>query len=310
MKKPLVSILMNCFNGERYLKESIDSALKQTYKNWELVFWDNQSSDKSAKIFKSYSDSRLKYYLAPNHSKLGEARKRAFKYLKGEFVAVLDVDDIWYSHKLERQIQYFSDSETGIVICNAYFFNEYKKKTIYQKPPFEGWVFDKLIENYYVCLVTLVFRKSIIKKMTNQFDPDFDFIADFDLVLRASKVSKLKFHNEVLAGWRVHGNNDTFKSPYNFVEETTRWISKQLAKKILDKKIHKSSIDKLINTNNRQIAIFELINGRRMKCIKKIIKQKNKGIRDYIILIAAILFINKKMIKTFYLKRISLGLLT
>ena len=52
-KEPLVSIIMNCFNGEKYLKESIDSVISQTYKNWEIIFWDNQSNDKSAKIFKS-----------------------------------------------------------------------------------------------------------------------------------------------------------------------------------------------------------------------------------------------------------------
>ena len=48
---PLVSILMNCFNGEEYLQEAIDSIISQTYENWELIFWDNQSIDKSAEIF-------------------------------------------------------------------------------------------------------------------------------------------------------------------------------------------------------------------------------------------------------------------
>jgi glycosyltransferase involved in cell wall biosynthesis len=52
---------MNCFNGERYLRDSIDGVISQTYKNWEIIFWDNQSNDKSAKIFKSYKDDRLKY---------------------------------------------------------------------------------------------------------------------------------------------------------------------------------------------------------------------------------------------------------
>ena len=57
-KEPLVSVIMNCFNGETYLKESIESILSQTYKNWELIFWDNKSQDKSAEIFKIYKDKR------------------------------------------------------------------------------------------------------------------------------------------------------------------------------------------------------------------------------------------------------------
>ena len=53
---PLISIIMNCYNGEDFLHESIESILSQTYKNWELIFWDNQSKDKSSEIFKSYKD--------------------------------------------------------------------------------------------------------------------------------------------------------------------------------------------------------------------------------------------------------------
>ena len=63
---PLISIIMNCYNGEKYLQESLDSVINQTYKNWELIFWDNQSKDKSSEIFKSYKDKRLKYFLIKN----------------------------------------------------------------------------------------------------------------------------------------------------------------------------------------------------------------------------------------------------
>ena len=63
-EKSLISIIMNCYNGETYLSESIKSVLSQTYKNWELIFWDNQSKDKSSEIFKSYKDIRLRYFYA------------------------------------------------------------------------------------------------------------------------------------------------------------------------------------------------------------------------------------------------------
>ena len=58
-EQPLVSVIMNCFNGEKYLREAIDSVLAQTYQNWELIFWDNQSTDSSAEIVKSYDDPRI-----------------------------------------------------------------------------------------------------------------------------------------------------------------------------------------------------------------------------------------------------------
>ena len=59
---PLVSIIVNCFNGEKYLKHCLESIISQKYQNWEVIFWDNCSTDQSSTIFKSYSDNRFKYY--------------------------------------------------------------------------------------------------------------------------------------------------------------------------------------------------------------------------------------------------------
>ena len=61
-KEPLVSIVMNCHNGEKYLKKSVASIINQSYSNWELIFWDNKSSDNSAKILKDFKDKRIKYF--------------------------------------------------------------------------------------------------------------------------------------------------------------------------------------------------------------------------------------------------------
>jgi len=93
---------MNAFNGEKYLREALDSVLKQSYANWELIFWDNQSTDKSSEIFLSYDDDRLKYFYAPSHTPLYEARNYAVEKSEGEFLAFLDVDDWWLPTKLEQ----------------------------------------------------------------------------------------------------------------------------------------------------------------------------------------------------------------
>ena len=102
--KPLVSIIVNCFNGEKYLKESLDSILNQTYKNWEIIFWDNRSTDQSSKIFKSYKDQRFKYFYAFEHTLLYKARNEAIKKADGELLAFLDVDDWWEKDKAHEKI--------------------------------------------------------------------------------------------------------------------------------------------------------------------------------------------------------------
>ena len=70
INNPLVSIVINCYNGEKYLRQSIESILDQSYQNLELIFWDNHSTDQSKNIIKSYDDKRIKYFFSQNHSTL------------------------------------------------------------------------------------------------------------------------------------------------------------------------------------------------------------------------------------------------
>ena len=94
-KQPLVSIIMNCYNGEEFLQEALESVQAQTYKNWELIFWDNQSSDKSSTILKSFNEPRFRYYYAEEHRNLYDSRNLAIQVSKGDFIAFLDSDDSW-----------------------------------------------------------------------------------------------------------------------------------------------------------------------------------------------------------------------
>ena len=116
--QPLVSIIMNCYNSETYLYESINSVLSQTYQNWELIFWDNQSSDLSKKIFNNFKDKRLNYYYANEHTTLYCARNLAINKSKGEYIAFLDADDWWDNKKLEKQMSKFTRDDVGLVFSN------------------------------------------------------------------------------------------------------------------------------------------------------------------------------------------------
>ena len=101
MRNNLVSVVMNCHNGEAFLRESIKSLISQTYKKWELIFWDNNSTDKSEKILKEFNDERIKYFKSDSYLKLYHARNLAINQTEGDFVTFLDSDDLWNSKKLE-----------------------------------------------------------------------------------------------------------------------------------------------------------------------------------------------------------------
>jgi glycosyltransferase involved in cell wall biosynthesis len=111
---PLVSIIMNCYNSDEFLKEAIESVLNQTYSNFEIIFWDNQSTDNSAKIVKSYDDNRIKYFYASNFTPLGEARNLAIDKCIGEWIAFLDCDDIWDKNKLQISFLELKNSKENI----------------------------------------------------------------------------------------------------------------------------------------------------------------------------------------------------
>ena len=80
--KGLVSIIMNCHNGDKYLKEAIQSIINQKYKNWELIFWNNNSKDDSESIFKSFKDKRLRYFYRKKKVSLYISRNAAIKKAK------------------------------------------------------------------------------------------------------------------------------------------------------------------------------------------------------------------------------------
>ena len=225
-EQPLVSVIMNCFNGEKYLRAAINSVYAQTYKNWEIIFWDNQSTDNSKEIFKSYDDGRLKYYYAPKHTLLYEARNKAIEKASGELFSFLDVDDWWVPEKLEKQITLFDDPEVGLVYGNYWFVNELKntcKKYSENKLP-TGSITNDLLSKNVVALSTIVFRRVVFNSLDKQFDSNFNIIGDFDLVIRLSLRYKLDCVQEPISYYRYHGNNTSIKQKDILINELEVWI--------------------------------------------------------------------------------------
>ena len=168
-KEPLISILMNCYNGEAFLKESIESVIEQTYRNWELIFWDNQSTDKSLEIASSYEDERILIFESTSHTNLGEARKNAFKKVRGDFLAFLDVDDTWEKEKLITQLKEFRDKNIGISFTNSLYFSKKRMKNLYNIKENIQVNTKTLITNYSLSLnsIMLDISKKFYKKIKN-----------------------------------------------------------------------------------------------------------------------------------------------
>ena len=208
-KNPLVTVLINCYNGSQYLNEAINSVLNQTYSNWEIIFWDNQSSDQSAKIFKSYKDPRLKYFYALKHTSLGIARKFALKEAKGEFCGILDCDDVWLPKKLELQLtQKPLDETVGVIYSDYNIISSdglLKRASSRSLKYDEGYIFNSLLtESITVCWPTVLFNRNIW--ISSGSFCDLKYLEDLDILLRIAIDYRFVFINEKLANYRVHSN--------------------------------------------------------------------------------------------------------
>ena len=225
--EPLISIIMNCYNGEKYLKQAINSILQQTYKNWEVIFWDNQSNDESAKIFKDYKDERLKYFLANSHTEvLYKAKNFALKKANGEYIAFLDTDDWWLPEKLEKQIPLFRDPEVGLVYGNAWIFlDKQNKKKIYKKKKLPtGKILNELLNDYVISSPTYVIRKKSLEKLEYFFNDNFHIIGDFDINIRLAAKFKIDCIQSPVAYYRKHNTNVSLLNKKQEIDEIKIWF--------------------------------------------------------------------------------------
>jgi len=268
---PLVSIIVNCFNGEKFLRAALDSIISQSYENWEVIFWDNQSTDQSANIFFGYADERFRYFYSPSHTVQYEARNFAVDQAGGDFIAFLDVDDLWSPEKLAMQIPLFQDVEVGLIYCKSWALNESSNIShkMHKNDPPTGWVLSQLVGQYFLVLSSVVVRKSAFYSMENGFDATLNIVGDMDFFIRLAINWKLDCPKEELAVYRLHGNN---------LGQNQRDTHAKEYKKIVKKFRENVFINKLPELDNLENELI-YVEGQRY-VIKRNIKMAIKSINS------------------------------
>lgn len=226
---PLVTVIINCFNGETYIREAIDSVINQTYKNWELVFWDNQSTDSTAEIVKTYDDKRIKYYYAPSHTTLGEARNLAVNKANGLYINFLDADDIWMPSKLEKQIELLDPGICEVVYTQFDIKFEGKDNSdsnmleYYQglkryRPNAKLSTYENLLYRNWIIFSSVLFNKKLFLSVGG-VNPNFKQNEDYELLLKFSLKTNIKVVEEELVQYRIHTSNNSSKNDMSYIEE-------------------------------------------------------------------------------------------
>lgn len=214
---------MNSHNGEKFIERSIRSILNQTYKNWELIFWDNKSNDNSLKIINQFNDDRIKYFYSKNYDKLYKARNLALKKAKGEFIAFLDVDDTWEKNKLQIQSDDIIKNKADISFSNYWELKKNKKK-IFKKSLTAKNINNQILNNYPIGILTVLIKSDVFFKKNFFFDESYEIIGDFDFFFRLSTKVKFSCVNLPLATYFIHSNNLSIKKLDLEIEEFNNWI--------------------------------------------------------------------------------------
>ena len=228
MKEKLISIIINCFNGEKYLSKTLDSILKQKYQKYEVIFVDNCSTDKSSKIYKKIKDKRFKYFKTPQKLKLYASRNFAIKRAKGDFVAFLDADDWWHKNFLISRKKFFlSNKKFGFSFSNCfhYYENVKKFKVFTNKKLPSGYILDDLLKDYFVKLSTIIFKRKLLKNY--KFNSLYNIIGDYDFIIKISKKFKGMGFQEKLVYIRIHRFNFSNNNRKMFYKEFKYWIDTQ-----------------------------------------------------------------------------------
>jgi len=209
---PAVTVIMNCHNSARYLREAIDSVYAQTFKDWEIVFWDNASTDESAAIAKSY-DVKLRYFYSDVKVPLGKARNYALQKASGKYIAFLDCDDIWLPEKLAKQLSVMRDKpEAGFIYTNYFNFdvNKNSKTLFLSTPQPEGNVFASFLSFYPVGILTVMLSREHMDKLGKEpFDETLTWSEEYDVFMRMLYKTPAAYIHEPLALYRLHPQMST-----------------------------------------------------------------------------------------------------
>ena len=243
MNAPAVSVIMNCLNSSRDLREAMDSLMAQTFSDFEVVFWDNCSTDESPAIAQSYGE-KVRYFRGESIVPLGEGRNLALAQARGRYLAFLDCDDLWKPTKLERQVALFeANPRVGLVCTDTEIFDGKRvfKRLFAETSPQRGMAFAALMQRQWISMSSAMVSREALTSLSAEkissgqginggwFDQSLNVCEEADVFYRIAHDWQLDHVDEPLTLWRVHGGNTTFRKFGQFADETLRILEKHRA---------------------------------------------------------------------------------
>ncbi len=205
---PKISVIMPVYNGEKYLREAIDSILAQTFTDFEFIIINDCSVDGTEEIVLSYTDERIVYIKNEKNMGVAETLNRGVAIAKGEYIARMDADDISLPERFNKQVEYM-DSHSNIGVCgsNVRFFGEKVGET--DMPIGSKWCKANMFFSNALAHPSVIIRRSVLDKCGLKYDPCFERMEDFDLWDRVCEQVDIDNISDPLLRYRIHKSQVT-----------------------------------------------------------------------------------------------------
>jgi len=216
-KKNLVTILVNSFNGERTIYETIKSALAQTHKNYEILIIDDASNDNTIYLIKKFKNKKIRLYINKKNIGLGRSRVLAQSRIRGEYVCILDQDDVWHKNKIKSQLRSFLNNKKIGLVATGYKLIDENNKTIslenkyYDTKNFINYLSFKNIFAHS----TIMYKKKYAESV-GWYSKKLIYAQDYDLTVKLLKNYEFKFLKNFLVKIRVDKKSMTRSNIFQF----------------------------------------------------------------------------------------------
>jgi glycosyltransferase involved in cell wall biosynthesis len=203
---PRVSVVTSVYNGEKHLREGVDSILHQSFRDFEFIIVDDGSTDRTWKILTSYDDPRI--ILLRNEQNLGLTRSlnKALPRSTGEYIARMDADDVSLPDRLDKQVEFLDANEdVGLVSCSFVEIDDEGRHISIQRLPTRNCdLQQRLLTSNCFCHGAAMFRRECLSSV-GAYRAEFEFAQDYDLWLRISESYKVANLEQPLYQWRAGG---------------------------------------------------------------------------------------------------------
>jgi hypothetical protein len=254
---PKVSVIIPTYNRADFIEEAVESALCQTYKDFEIIIVDDGSTDNTKDVLQKFHNKIR--YVYKNNGGVASARNSGIKHAHGEYIAFLDSDDLWLPERLKIGVQALDfDKNIGLFFsdCHRVFNGKRVSKTYFDAyKPYSGFVFKQLYMQDFIPTSTVLVRKDCLR-LLGMFDGNLPSCEDYDLWLRISTCFKINYTKMPLAIYKTHSKSISCKN----------FFGPALRKVLVKTKInYKNQIKEFSRAAKRRISMVSCSRGWHLK---------------------------------------------